>query len=514
MSDFKKKIVSADELMEICEKLRAEGQRVVQCHGCFDIVHPGHIRYLRFAKELGDVLVISVSGDDMVGKGPGRPYITESLRMENLAVLEFVDYVCLDDNDWAGPILEKLKPDIYVKGKEYEKKGDPRFTRERELVEGNGGTVVFSSGDVVYSSTYILSQFRERFPLERERLTAYCERNGIEARGVKSVLNAFDGRRVLVIGDAILDHYVHCDALGIASETPVLSVTPIRENWYAGAGVLIAAQLTELGGNATFLTSFHTDAEGERFASIAEQAGVSVVAVSDEDRPVAVKSRYLVEEQKVFKVDSTRGVPSSTQATKELARKFESLVDDYDAVVVTDFGYGLFTQSLIEDFVEITKRHKKPYYLDVSHTRQASILRFPAARIATPTEQELRFAFADNDSGLSHLASHFFTETGAEHLMLTMGKRGVLLFDRPDSPSTRLKTEFLPALESSAIDPVGAGDVFLVGAVVADVCGESPRLGAYLGSALAALHVATLGNHRVDSVALHRYLELRPELNR
>ena len=134
-SPEQRKCVSVEDLQTIREELRSQGKRVVQCHGCFDIVPPGHIRYLRFAREQGDALIVSVSGDDVVGKGFDRPYINETLRLENLAALEFVDYVCLDHHTWAGPILEIVKPDVYVKGKEYETNADPRFLKEKKLVE-------------------------------------------------------------------------------------------------------------------------------------------------------------------------------------------------------------------------------------------------------------------------------------------------------------------------------------------------------------------------------------------
>ncbi|MGB5808946.1 MAG: adenylyltransferase/cytidyltransferase family protein, partial [Polyangiales bacterium] len=113
------KIHSLESLARERKRLQTQGKTVVQCHGCFDIVHPGHIRYLRFARSLGDVLVVTVSGDDVVMKGYERPYIPEDLRLDNLAELGCVDYVALSEDEWAGPVLESIRPDIYVKGREY-----------------------------------------------------------------------------------------------------------------------------------------------------------------------------------------------------------------------------------------------------------------------------------------------------------------------------------------------------------------------------------------------------------
>ena len=104
----------------VLEERRQDGLTVVQCHGCFDIVHPGHLRYLEFASRQGDILVVTVTGDSQINKGDQRPYIPEELRAESLAALEFVDYVCVDRAPTAVDLLRAVKPDVYVKGREYE----------------------------------------------------------------------------------------------------------------------------------------------------------------------------------------------------------------------------------------------------------------------------------------------------------------------------------------------------------------------------------------------------------
>ena len=114
-SDFQRKIVDHDRLLEVVREARAAGKTIVQCHGCFDIVHPGHIRYLEFARRQGDVLVVSVTGDSDVSKGASRPYIPQELRAENLAALMFVDFVIVNTAPTAEGLLDRLRPDFYVK---------------------------------------------------------------------------------------------------------------------------------------------------------------------------------------------------------------------------------------------------------------------------------------------------------------------------------------------------------------------------------------------------------------
>ncbi|MBL8760740.1 MAG: adenylyltransferase/cytidyltransferase family protein, partial [Phycisphaerae bacterium] len=128
------KILTREELLDRRQLAKAAGRRVVHCHGCFDIVHPGHIRHLRYAKSLGDVLLVSITGDARVGKGTGRPLIPEELRAENLSALDFVDWVYIEPRPTAAELLEDVRPDVYIKGREYENNSDPRFAAERATV--------------------------------------------------------------------------------------------------------------------------------------------------------------------------------------------------------------------------------------------------------------------------------------------------------------------------------------------------------------------------------------------
>jgi rfaE bifunctional protein kinase chain/domain/rfaE bifunctional protein nucleotidyltransferase chain/domain len=512
VKNIKNKILGLDDLRRVRDELRTSGKTVVQCHGCFDVVHPGHIRYLQFAREQGDALIVSISADEVVGKGADRPYINEDLRAENIASFEFVDYVVVDRNTWAGPVLEALKPDVYVKGKEYERSTDSRFARERNLVEEYGGRVIFSSGDVVYSSTYLIGHWNGRMRLDRERLRFFCKRHAIARTSLDATLRKMTGKRVLVLGDAILDRYLHCEARGIAAESPVVSVTPVSEQWFLGAGALVAGQITALGGEACLVTAYGDHPQAGRFETELAQAGIALRKVDVDHRPVVVKTRYLVDEKKVFKVDEGKRAALSTAATRELEAAIDKELAAHDALVVTDFGYGLLGAELTDAIVEIAERHAKPYFVDVSHTGHANVLKFRRPRFGTPTESELRFSLGDNDSGLSNLASKYFAATEAARLVLTMGRRGLIVFTNQPDGAGRLPTDYLPALAPTAIDEVGAGDVLLATLVASELVGAPPALGAYLASIVAALKVTKLGNAPVELSEVLDELARREEL--
>ena len=241
------KVLRFEELLQRRAQARDAGVRVVHCHGCFDIVHPGHIRHLRHARSMGDVLLVTVTSDALVGKGAGRPLIPQELRAEGLAELDCVDWVCIDPCPTAADLLEQVQPDVYVKGKEYETNNDPRFAAERATVERHGGRVVFSSGDVVFSSTALIASIDASADSFQHAMRSLSGRAELSNQALDRVIGGFKGKRVVVVGETILDDYVFCDQPEVASESPVLALSPVEERRYDGGAAVIAQHLAALG---------------------------------------------------------------------------------------------------------------------------------------------------------------------------------------------------------------------------------------------------------------------------
>jgi rfaE bifunctional protein nucleotidyltransferase chain/domain len=508
-----KKVHSVEELVKIRKRLRTDGRLLVQCHGCFDVVHPGHIRYLKFAKSLGDVLLVSVTADSVVDKGYDRPYIPESLRMENLAALEFVDLVCLSTESWGGPILETVQPDVYVKGREYEYTDDARFAREKNLVEGYGGKVVFGSGDVVYSSTEILSERGDSLGLTQDQIAAYCRRHHVDRPALDSIIRGFAKKRVLVLGDPILDRYVLCEGAAVAQETPILSVSAVENADFAGGAATIATQMSALGAHPTLVTTSSPDPLFSRYVSMLEDQGVKVLSVPADGRPLFRKTRYVVGEQKLLKVSHGPPSPVSVQTAEALMALLNAEMPSHRALVVTDFGYGLFGSRLALGVQDLSERHDRPYFADVSASGQANLLKFNRPKLAAPTESELRFAVADMESGLVVAARRYLERSGSDEVVVTLGRRGCISFVRPGDGGGRLRAAYLPALGQLTVDSVGAGDLFLAGLVLSKLVRAETPVAAYLGSALATLGVTRMGNRVADLPRLLAFLDQRRELH-
>src|SRR3990170_5194156 len=154
------KILELEELAKKIEVLKSEGKKIVLCHGCFDLMHPGHIKYFQASKKMGDVLVVTVSPDIYVDKGDGRPVFNQTLRAESIAALECVDYVAINRWPTAVETLRLLRPNIYVKGQEFENKEDKtgKLQQEQEVLVEIGAEMRYTR-EIVFSSTKLLNQY-------------------------------------------------------------------------------------------------------------------------------------------------------------------------------------------------------------------------------------------------------------------------------------------------------------------------------------------------------------------
>lgn len=492
-----RKTHALQSLLETRRSARLAGKTVVHCHGCFDIVHPGHIQHLQFARSLGDVLVVSVSADTHVNKGVGRPLIPDDLRAASLAALECVDCVYINPDPTAVELLGVLQPDIYVKGKEYETSHDPRFLAERGAVERHGGRVVFSSGEVVYSSTALIGTLGRADPFQEEKLARFRSRYGLTNNHLQQVLSHARDRRVLVIGDYVLDRYHLCDATGVASEGPMLTLRAMQQKDYDGGAGVIALHLAALGARPTLVTAFGDEPAAAQAQLRLQAAGVELVT-SRHRRQTVAKDRYLVDQAKLFKVDHGGMSPLDSQQEQSLARQIIEAADAAAAVIFADFGHGLLTAGLLDRIIP-TLRQRIPILAADASGMHGSLLRFKQMDLLCPSERELREAQHDFSSGLGAAAWNLLNATDAKQAIVTLGKQGLVTFDRSDiQAGDRLQSEYIPALSAHAVDPLGCGDALLATATLALAAGGSLQAAALLGSMAAGIHVQQMGNGAIS----------------
>ncbi|MDX2017247.1 MAG: PfkB family carbohydrate kinase [Planctomycetota bacterium] len=513
------KIVDHATLLERRRAARARGVRVVQCHGCFDIVHPGHIRHLRFARAQGDLLLVSITGDAEMRKGTGRPLIPEELRAENLAALDCVDMVYIEPRPTAAELLAEVEPDVYIKGREYETNNDPRFLREREIVERAGGTVVFSSGDVVFSSTALIAALEESADPFHARLRQLCRDEALEGSNLYTLISAFRGRRAVVIGESILDTYVMCDRPDVAGESPVMTLRPLHRRRYDGGAAVIARHLAALGARPTLVTALPESPDADQFRQRLAAEGIDVRALPVA-QPMAEKQRFLVGTQKVMKLDLVEPIVLDTAQQERFTRMaLEACASSpTDAAIIADFGLGLFTPVLMTRLCEAVRPRTRILSGDVSG-RRSNLLSMRGMDLLCPSESELRDSTRLLGEALPLAAFTLLQETRSARAIVTLGADGLIAFEpraaeqaaaasssASGSFLSRLRGEHVPALGPVAVDALGCGDALLTTSTLALASGASMLQASFLGAAAAAVQVQRLGNVPVSASDLRHQI--------
>ncbi len=514
--DYRRKILSLEALLPLVAEARRQGRTVVQCHGCFDIVHPGHVRYLQFARRQGDLLIVSITGDAAIDKGELRPYIPQELRAENLAALEQVDYVVIDHAASACRLLAAIRPDVYVKGQEYATSRHAGFLAERETVDSYGGRVVFSSGDVIFSSTRLLESIGSDAALDRQRLASVCARHAINVEQLDGLLGAMERKRVLILGDCFVDRYILCEAESVASEAPILSLRELDQRDQLGGAAAAALRAAELGASPFVVTTMGADDRAEWARHRMEAAGVECFALTSRRR-TPLRTRYIVDDHKTFRVDAIDHEPLDSLGEKQVADVLLDQARRTDVAVVFACGHGTLTPGLLQR-LGTQFRQRCPVLVGAAGDRRAELGSLRHLSLCVASERLLRSVHAEPGAGLSSVAYRFLNDTQSHRLLVTLGKRGVVTFDRasPD-PATpgwddRLRSEYLPALAEHARDSVGCSETVAAVAALGMAVGGTLMQTAYLASAAAAIQVAVVGHAAVDRSRMEDWLARRDEI--
>jgi rfaE bifunctional protein nucleotidyltransferase chain/domain len=485
------------------------GEAVVLCHGCFDIVHPGHIRHLQQAARLGDRLLVTVTGDAAMRKGVGRPLIPQELRAENLAALDCVDWVAVCEQPTAIDLLADVKPDVYVKGREYEHNRDERFAAEQKVVQSYGGRIVFTSGDVVFSSTALIEQMRRTEDTAPAAILRLIEQHGLTRDEIESVLDRARGKRIVVVGEPIIDTYVMCDRPDVAGESPMMTLRPIDRMSYDGGAAIVARHLASLGAEPTLVTALPRTVAAESLRRRLASENVNVRA-AEIDRPMIEKQRFLVGSSKVMKLDLGEPFIMDRARQDEFAALVDDAVTDCDGVIIADFGQGLLTGPMIGDICQRVRPHVRVLAGDVSGKR-SNLLAMSGMDLICPSEREIRDALHDYDAGLSAVAWSLLNRTLSRAAIVTLGREGLIAFDQrePDAGlrgdfSSALNAEHVPSLIDHPVDELGCGDALLSAATLALAAGGSLPVAALLGSLAAAQEARALGNLVINPTDLRR----------
>jgi rfaE bifunctional protein kinase chain/domain len=490
--DYRGKIKNLEELVRAIGP-RPRRKKVIMCHGTFDIVHPGHLRHLAYAKEKADLLIASVTADEHITKANFRPYVPQELRAANLAALEFVDFVIVDPNPTPIQHMHILQPDYFAKGYEYFSNGvPPRTQEEMDTLATYGGEMVFTPGDIVYSSSALIDS--QPPSLGVEKLLALMDSEGFDFDDLHRAINQLSGIRVHVVGDTIVDSYSHCSLLGATAKSPTFSVKHDVSERYTGGAAVVAKHMKTVGADVTFSTVLGEDDLGHYVIDDLNEAGVKCLPFVDRTRPTTHKERFIADGYKLLQVDRVDNRTISERAQEFLKNTLHNT--DTDLVIFSDFRHGIFNRQTIGGLkAAIPTGALKAADSQVSN-RWGNILEFTDFDLLTPNEREARFALGDQDSVVRPLASELFRQARCRYLILKLGERGVIGYRSPGPMPREFFT--VDTFVDRLVDPIGAGDALLSYASLALVATDNIVIAAVLGSLGAAIACEYQGNSPVS----------------
>lgn len=440
---------------------------------------------LQFAAGCGDFLVVGVKADS-----PSESMIPAELRLAGVRAIGIVGYAFLlpESPDF---FIEKLKPDVVVKGKEFEGKRN----LEESVIKSYGGQLRFGSGEVRFSSMDLLQRelLETDFSSIRKPLD-FLERHKFSLNNLAEVVSRFKKLRVAVIGDLIIDDYVNCDPLGMSREDPTIVVTPIKRDTFVGGAGIVSAHAAGLGAAVTYFGIVGNDEKANFAEQILGKYGVTTHLISDDSRPTTHKERFRAGGKTLLRVSHLRQHDITNEHANKLLGQFSEIAKNLDLLIFSDFNYGCLPQTLVNALVDICNKNGIVFVADSQASSQVSdVSRFKGALLLTPTEIEARLAVRDQNSGLVVLSESLRIAANAKHVFITLGSEGLLIHSPSHGPG-EFVTDQLPAFNSAPKDVSGAGDSLLTTASMALATGASIWQSAYLGSVAAACQVSRVGN--------------------
>jgi len=489
---MKQKIYSLEKLQKILNKERVKRKKIVLCHGVFDLLHIGHIKHFREAKNLGDVLVVTLTPDKFVNKGPGKPTFNEKLRLEAIAALDVVDFVSLNTSPNAVKVIQKLKPKIYCKGPDYKNyKNDisAQIKNETNAVKKIGGKTIYTN-DITFSSSKLLNQHAGIYDDQQKFIIKRIKKE-YKFSQIKNLVENFSKLKILIIGEIIIDQYVFCDALGKSGKEPVLVLRDKETEEYLGGAAAISRHISSFCKKASLLSM--VGEKGEYLQYIKKKLPKNIIFnyIKKSSSPTIIKKRFIdsVNKNKILGVYKINDETLNQKDEKLFNNMLKKEIPNYDLVIVSDYGHGLISKQSANLICKLSKYLALNAQVNAANIGYHSMKNYKNVNCVIINEGEIRHEMRNKNDKIELLMKLLSNQQNIKNLIVTRGTNGALLFNK-----SKKKFNSCEAFVKLPVDKVGAGDAML--SIIA-LCLKnelSKELTLLIGSLAAAQSVESIGN--------------------
>jgi cytidyltransferase-like protein len=477
------------------------------CHGVFDVLHLGHIQHFKEAKEYCDKLIVSVTSDEFVNKGPGKPIFNLEQRIELLASIEQVDFVIESHHETAIDNLKLIRPDFYFKGQEYRDNNDVtgNISKEEKFCVDNGIEIHYTSG-FTSSSSKIINQ---NYYLNESQLKHIQDLKQLfSINKIQTGVNNFKNKKILLIGEGIIDQYSYTKPLGISSKDSVIAVEKLNSELFLGGSLAVANHLSGLGcetflpvkmcGEKNIIDYIEKNLKDNVHIDLISQIG------NESENNIIIKERVVDEYSDSKILEFYHQINKfSVEFKKNLYYEIKQILieNSIDLILFTDYGHGLVDKNLIEYCLTSGVPVVANAQSNAGNRGYNSAIKFSGANLVTLAYHELEILLQRKNCEESDFLIAWDL-LGKKTLIITLGKNGAVLINS--------KGEIFraPSFANIVRDRVGAGDAFLTLAALAKISDLDPQVILFLGGLAGAISVQHLANSMtVETVYLNKFVK-------
>ncbi|MBI2670058.1 MAG: adenylyltransferase/cytidyltransferase family protein [Candidatus Yanofskybacteria bacterium] len=491
-NDFKRKIKTPEELKIIVEALKSENKTIVLCHGDYDLLHRGHLHQFEQAVKQGDVLVVSITADVFMTKGPGRPVFKENLRTEMIAAMEIVDFVTISNFKTGVELIRLLKPDVYVKGVSEHERAEDSSTKvflEKKAIEEIGGKMYFSH-EMPIHATPLLNNFVDPYPAE---VLTFLENLGktYTLDNIISAVNSLADLRVLVIGETIIDQYDFVKTMDVSPKGGVMVHQYLKSEFFAGGILACTNYISNFCSEVRLFSCMGGVDSHESFINGSLASNVDPFFLVKDNFRTIVKRRE-VETTYFSKRTETYFMNDASLSDAEemlVIERLEAEIKNYDLIFVLDYGHGFITPNIIKFLADNSR------FLAVSTQANAAnkgfhvITCYPRADYICVNYFEAKLALHDKHSEPIVLARKLQDILHAQLINITLGRHGSMILD------DKGMTYNTPVFSKNIVDIVGAGDALFSVTAMCAVKGLPPNLVGFIGNLVGGLATTYIGTN-------------------
>lgn len=481
-----------------------KNKKIVFCHGVFDVLHLGHVRHFKEAKQKGDILVVSVTSDNFVNKGFGRPYYDLQTRMQTLEALETIDYIIPSFSLTAEHNLNLVRPNIYCKGPDYRNKPDitENLKKEKKILKKFNGSMYFTS-DIILSSSSLINSFSSTFnKQQREFLSKIKKKYTFD--NIKFFLNKIEMIKTYVVGEIILDQYTYCEPIGISGKDPFVVFSKKNNSLFAGGSFAIAKNISNFIQSSNLISILPNQKKNLKFLLKNKSKNLKIEKINFKKNKEIHKNRFIDTHTncKIFGLYSVNDDELPNSDTRLLIDFLIKAKKKSNNFIISDYGHGLINKQIAEFLSKNKFNYTLNAQINSSNRGFHGLLKYRNPNSIIINESELRYEFRDKYSSIENLILKLTKLLKAKVIVVTRGSEGAISYSKEEG--------FLrcPAFYNKIIDKVGAGDALLGIFSLCKFAKLDNDISLFLSSISAGYQTSVINNESfLDKIGLLKFID-------